>query len=305
VARLCTDYSEAIADGSLLFLLGENAIDPAADFKAYIDLRVREYGQSPYGSKDLASLSNLPGESWEFAKDFLASAPVALTRGYSGGERFVRLITKDFQPGEMLVIHEHPPASLVPTLSLTLRQLLSIRRADSRGRGKAILATDDDLGKLHEAIARSASHSTMSRQILLAAIEERVPRLLDNQYLHARVRERISVLHLRATAGGLSFMEMSHRRDYLSPYYYQHLLTHLTVLADVQHPGSIGARAVLRLRQVPEWERFRESHLAALARVESLKACHDDETGMADLFVESRHKSRFAPVAAILQEEWK
>jgi len=64
VVRLLAEYSDAIIDGSLLFLMNENVVDPRRHFAAYIQTKTTQYGKSGYGTVDVDSLK-VP--DWEAA----------------------------------------------------------------------------------------------------------------------------------------------------------------------------------------------------------------------------------------------
>lgn len=260
VADIVRALMPCVESGDLLFLLGENAQDPRSHFRSYIDYKVDQYGKSRYGGRDVASLTNVDSDAITRAEDFLDRSPFALIRGFSGNEGFVRSVRADLQPSEYITIHEHFPSSIISRLSLTIRQLLDLTQFGSDGSLRRLVADEVTVGVLQAEIDRLASHNSFSRQILLEAMRQSV-KLKRYDSLDEILEERVSLVHLKGTLGPLTHLEVTSRRDRLSPYYYGRLIEHLGFLAEVPHPQSFGHALVLQLRALPNWWSFASYHL--------------------------------------------
>jgi hypothetical protein len=223
VASALLELQPCTSIGDLLFLLGENTQNPRTHFRGYIDFKIHQYSKSELGQHDVDSLANVDADAIERAEALLGASPYALIRGFSGADGFIRAVKRDLQPAEPITICEHFAASVISQLGLTLRQLLDLSHQATDGTLSRVVADSSTVGKLQAEINRLANHNSFSRQILMEAIR-RGTGIEETDALYEAFEERVSLLHLAGTTGGLPHMEVTNRRDRLSVYYYGHLL---------------------------------------------------------------------------------
>ncbi|MEU6404106.1 hypothetical protein [Streptomyces sp. NPDC046985] len=305
VADLLHEYQACISAGDLLFLLGENTHNPRAHFRNYIDYKIQQYGKSDLGQRDAASLVNVDPDAANRTEELLALSPYALIRGFSGADCFIRAVKQDFQPSEPLTIREHFSASIVLNqLNVTIRQLLDLTHQTSHGETTRVVADAVAVGHLQSEVTRLASHNSCSRQILMEAIRQATG-IREHDALHEAFEERVSILHLFGTTGGLAHTEVTSRRDRRSPYYYAHLLEHLSVLSETPHPPRFGPKLVMELRSLPSWSHFAAYHIRL---VDHLMHRTNKEPGIGDLepgFTWTRRIPEFEPIRTAVRRHWE
>jgi hypothetical protein len=302
VAEAVGTLMPCVEAGDLLFLLGENAQDPKSHFRSYIDYKVDQYGKSRYGRRDVASLTNVDDNAIIRAEELLNRSPFALIRGFSGNEGFVRCAKGDLQPSESITIREHFPSSIVSRLSLTIRQLLDLTQFDADGSLRRLVADEYTIGLLQAEIDRLAGHNSFSRQILLEAIRQGVKLGPDNP-LDEIFEERVSLVHLKGTLGPLTHLEVTSRRDRLSPYYYGRLIEHLGFLAEVPHPQSFGHALVLQLRALPNWWSFASYHLRLVTDA-ILRQSAGEAADPSTSYQWSRRMLDFESIRSVVRDHW-
>lgn len=305
VAKLLHEYQACIAAGDLLFLLGENTQNPRAHFRNYIDHKIQQYGKSDLGQRDAASLVNVDSDAATRTEELLAMSPYALIRGFSGADYFIRAVKQDFQPAEPITIREHFSASMILNqLNVTIRQLLDLTHQSGEGRATRVVADSAAVGHLQSEVTRLASHNSCSRQILMEAIRKATG-LSEHDALHEAFEERVSILHLLGTTGGLAHTEVTNRRDRPSPYYYGHLLEHLSVLSETPHPPRFGPQLVMELRSLPNWSFFAAYHIRLvnhlMNRMHKDPRVGDFETG----FTWTRRIPEFEPIRTAVRRHWE
>ncbi len=303
VAAVLSELQACIAGGDILFLLGENTQNPRTHFRGYIDHKIRQYGESGLGNRDVTSLSDVDADAAERTERLLALSPFALIRGFSGADNFIRAAKRDMQPAEQITICEHFAASVLNQVSLTVRQLLDLTQLSAEGTLQRVVADSTTVGNLQADINRLASHNSFSRQILMEALR-RATGLTENDPLYEAFEERVSILHLSGTIGGMPHLEVTNRRDRLSPYYYGHLLEHLSVLAEVPHPPRFGSELVMELRALPSWRFFASHHLRLVShlvhQIHHEPEVSDPMTG----YVWTRRMPEFSPIRAVVRRHW-
>jgi len=115
---------------------------------------------------------------------------------------------------------------------------------------------------------------------------------------------RIALLHLRINVGPHTFIECTAGRDFNSPYYYRHLLTHIGFLSDRAPRERFGVELIDRLLSLEIWPAFVDYHLRVLAdlyarRLGDLSIDPDERFGV------SRHRQDFAAIARVVREFWE
>ncbi|WP_157744597.1 hypothetical protein [Micromonospora viridifaciens] len=303
VATTLSGLLPCISGGDLLFLLGENTSNPRAHFRGYIDFKIQQYGKSELGQHDVASLSQVDPNASDRAEMLLAASPYALIRGFSGADGFNRAVRRDLQPAEPITICEHFAASVVSQLALTLRQLLDLAYRGPDGTYSRLVAEPVAVGRIQADINQLAGHNSFSRQILMAAIR-RGTGIDESDPLYETFEERVSLLHLAGTTGGLPHLEVTSRRDRLSVYYYGHLLEHLSQLSEVPHPNRFGAELVMELRSLPIWRFFASHHIRLVSHlIQHMR--EEPPTGDPTRgYAWSRRIPEFEPIRAIVRRWW-
>lgn len=304
VANLLEEYRDFVATGRIIFLLGENAVDPAGDFRAYIKLKLEQYRRESPEGRDVVSLEQPNAAAWERATRILGATPVALTRGYSGTDRFVTLVDRDLRHTESLTTREPISASAIRELPLSLRQILTWQRVSDSGELQAAVCTMDELARLQDGIANAAQKRSFSRNILLDLITKHLLSIGEHPYMFTRLVERISILHLRATIGNLPFMEVTRARDARSPFFHLDLLQHIALIANRNPPARVGAAAVTSLVDSKEWANFRTAHLATFGRARAL------ESGLAEsrnheIWRDGVHRDTAQLIERVAKSAWK
>ena len=307
VASAIEEFPGLLEGGSLLFLMGENAVDPSEHFRPYIQLKVDQYKQSHYGARDVDSLTTVESTAFDQASSLFDRSAVSLVRGFSGTVRFVDAVQRDLQTCETIVSEEPIQASGVRRLDLTLRQLLQIERMKARQGPKRVLASNRKIDGLQSAVRSAAQNRSFSRQILLALILEALPALEspENSYIRTRIESRISTLHLRATLGSLSYLPVTSESDRQGPMYFGSLLDHLGYVGDRPHPSRIGAALTMELRAHPEWPTFVRLHMTAMTHVTLQR--REGELNAADAarwFSPSNSDPGLVGLKKLLEREW-
>lgn len=304
VAATLLELEPCISAGDLLFLLGENARNQRTHFRSYIDFKIQQYGKSELGQRDVASLANVDADATERAEELLGMSPYALIRGFSGADGFVRFVRRDLQPGESVTICEHFSASVISQLGLTVRQLLDLTHQSPDGVLSRVVADPATIGRLQAHVNRLANHNSFSRQILMEAIRAWT-NLDEADDVYEAFEERVSLLHLAGTTGGLPHMEVTNRRDRLSVYYYGHILEHLSVLSEVPHPDRFGAELIMELRALPIWPFFASHHIRLVSHLIH-KIRNEPEAGDAFTgYVWSRRIPEFEGIRAMVRRHWE
>jgi class 3 adenylate cyclase len=304
VSRLVSEFDEFVRDGSLLFLLGQRVKNPRRDYAAYLEYRVREYGRSPYGGPDVASFQ-LPDPEHAIQRTiaFLEASPFALHRGYSSTTALTRAVKADLDVDERIVICEHYGSSRIHDLSLTLRQILQLTRIHPDGTQQPLLADGRAIDHLQDRIADLVAHESFSKQILLGLIADELK--IDEQHpFYEVIAARIGVVHLLATIGNLSFLEITNSRDRLSPYYYGHLLDHLGVLVDCPPKRTLGVELVDELRSLQWWRFFANYHLRLMADLQARQSSGDPDSDPLVMFEGSRLITQFDDIRAVIRNAW-
>jgi hypothetical protein len=306
VVQLLTEYQDAIVDGSLLFLMNENVVDPRRHFAAYIQTKRTQYGKSRYGKTDVESLQVPdPEAAVERAITFLEMSPFLLRRGFGASDAFINAIKADMRRAEQIVLCEHYHASAISRLNLSLRQILQLAQVRPDGLGhQRLLADDATIGGLQTKIASLASYDSFSKQILIALIQEQLGIDEDNPY-YELIWVRVTIVHLLATIGRLGFLEVTHARDRESPYYYDHLIAHLAALADSPPRGELSRELVNALRQLPSWRAFANYHLRLMADLKARQASGDEAVDPWAMFEASRVMPEFDEVRAVVRQGWE
>lgn len=303
VAAVLTELQACVAGGDVLFLLGENAQNPRAHFRGYIDYKIRQYGESDLGTRDVTSLSDVDNDAAERTERLLALSPFALIRGFSGADNFIRAAKRDLLPAEPITICEYFAVSVLNQVSLTIRQLLDLTQLSAEGELKRLVADSATVGALQADINRLSSHNSFSRQILMEAIKKATD-LDESDPLYEAFEERVSILHLSGTIGGMPHLEVTNRRDRLSPYYYGHLLEHLSVLAEVPHPPRFGSELVMELRALPCWRFFASHHLRLVSHFVH-QTHHEPEVSSAMTgYTWTRRMPEFSPIRGVVRRHW-
>ncbi|MBE1502744.1 hypothetical protein H4696_009844 [Amycolatopsis lexingtonensis] len=303
VADTITELLPCVEAGDLLFLLGENVEDPTSHFRGYLDYKIDQYGKSRYGSRDVKSLTEVDGDATERTEALINRSPFALIRGFSGADGFIRAARDDLQPGESITIREHYNSSAVSRLSLTLRQLLDLTHLGHDGSLSRTVAHEEAVGALQADVERLAGHFSFSRQILMEALRHGTG-LSHNHPLDEVFEERVSLVHLIGTIGPLTHTEVTHRRDRLSPYYYHHLLDHLSLLAEAPLPKTFGSKLVLELRALPGWWHFASHHLRLVADAIHRQVAGERAVDLGNSYRWSRRKPEFEPIRSIVRSHW-
>lgn len=303
VADVIDSLIPSVEAGDLLFLLGENAQNPKNHFRTYIDYKVEQYNKSRYGTRDVASLTDVTEGAIDRAEELLNRSPVALIRGFSGNDGFIRAARADLQPNEAITTREHYPNSIVSRLSLTLRQLLDLTQLSPENNLTRLVADEPTVGALLAEIDRLSSHNSFSRQILLEAIRQGVRLERDNP-LDESFEERVSLIHLKGTLGPLAHLQITSRRDRQSPYYFGYLLEHLGNLAEAPHPGSFGHALVLQLRALPNWRAFASHHLRLVTDAITRHSTGEPRDPSMS-YGWSRRLLDFEPIKATVRDHWK
>jgi len=305
VALLVAEFEEFVKDGSLLLLLTERVARPRRDYAAYLQHRAREYGRSPYGELDVESFRVPdPTSAIERAVRFLEMSPFTLHRGYSATKAFTRAVREDMDVDERIVVGDHYSASRIRELSLSLRQILQLARLEPDGSQRPLLADDVTIGHLQDKIADLVTHEFFSKQILIGMIQEELG-LEDSDPFYEVIAARIGVVHLVATVGNVSFLEITHSRDQLSPYYYQHLLDHLGVLVDCPPKQELGVDLVDELRSLRWWRFFANYHLRLMADLQARQASGDLDPDPLLMFEGSSLITQFDDIRAVLRNAWE
>jgi hypothetical protein len=156
---------------------------------------------------------------------------------------------------------------------------------------------------LQDKIAALITHETISKHILLALIREEL-KLDEESPFYEVIAARISIIHLLATIGNLSFLEVTRGRDRASPYYYQYLLDHLGVLVDCPPRQDLGVELVDALRSLQSWRFFANYHLRLMADLQGRHASGDFEPNQRVMFKGSRLITQFDDVRAVLRTAW-
>lgn len=303
VTKVLESFKPCIAAGDFLFLLGENFQDPGTHFRGYIDYKVEQYRKSEYGKRDVASLTEVDKDAADRAEEFLRLSPYAFIRGFSGTDGFIRAAKEDLMPRETITIREHFATSIVGKLSLTIRQLLDLTRLGPDGALTRVVADDKTVGRLQVEINRLAGHNSFSRQTMMAAIRNRTD-LGQDDSLDQIFEERVSLIHLMGTLGSLTHMQVTNRRDRLSPYYYGHLLDHLSDLAEVAHPITFKPALVLELRALPNWWAFAAYHLRLVSDATHRVAFGESATDLSPSYRWSRRIPEFEAIRSIVRHHW-
>jgi hypothetical protein len=304
VARLMAEFEEFIRDGSLLFLLSERVTNPRRDYPAYLDQRAREYERSPYGGLAVTSFQvENPDTAIERAIAFLEMSPFALHRGYSSKVAFTRAVKEDMNVAERIVLSEYYGASRIRELSLTLRQYLELSYLEADGKLRRLLAGDETIGRLQDRIAGATAYGLYSKQLLLRLIQEELD-LDERDVLYQVIAARISIIDLLARIGDLSFTEVTHARDQMSPYYYGHLLNHLGVLVDYPPLPALGVELVDELRSLDWWRFFAHYHLRLMADLQARRAGGDPHADPQVMFRSSRLVTQFDDIRAVMRNAW-
>ncbi len=303
VADALDDFTSCVEAGDILFLLGENAQVPGVHFRSYIDYKVEQYSKSSYGKRDVASLTEVDDDAADRAENLLRMSPFALIRGFSGTDGFIRAAKMDMQPGESIAIREHFVSSLVGRLSLTIRQLLDLTQLGHDGSLTRVVADDSTVGLLQGEVERLASHNSFSRQTFLEAIRRRTG-LAAADPLDPIFEERVSLVHLMGTLGGLTHMEITNRRDRMSLYYYGNLVDHLSILAEVPHPATFGTRLVLELRALPNWWAFVAHHLRLAGDAAHRVAFGEVPIDLSAAYRWSRRIPEFESIRSVVRHHW-
>ena len=303
VADALTDLTPSIQAGDLLFLLGENAQDPRSHFRGYIDYKVDQYGKSRYGQRDVDSLTKVDENAIDRAEQLLDLSPFALIRGFSGTDGFVRCAKRDLQASESITIREHFASSILSKQSLTIRQLLDLTQIDTDGNLHRIVTDEKSVGKLQLEVDRLASHNSFSRQILMEAIRHETGTTPDHP-IDELLEERVSSVHLAGTLGPLTHLKLTSRRDRLSPYYYGHLIDHLSFLAEVPHPQTFGHGLVLELRALTSWWSFVSYHLRLLADNVQKHVTGEPSWDVSQSYGWSRRIPEFKTIRSLVRDHW-
>jgi hypothetical protein len=304
VARLVIEYEEFVRDGSLLFVLSERVTNPRQTYAAYLEYRAREYERSPYGTLDAASYRvSDPEAATERAIAFLEMSPFALHRGYSATNAFSRAVEADMDVDERIVISERYSSSRLRELSLTLRQILQLAQLEADGSQRRLLADDTAIGHLQDKIADLISHETVSKHMLLTLIQEEL-KLDKGHPFYEVIAARIGVIHLLATIGNLSFLEVTLGRDRSSPYYYQHLLDHLGVLVDCPPKREFGIELVDELRSLQWWRFFANYHLRLMGDLKARQSSGDFNPNRQVMFEGGRLITQFDDIRAVIRNAW-
>ncbi|WCN81965.1 hypothetical protein [Micromonospora sp. LH3U1] len=303
VAATLEQLLPCVSSGDMLFLLGENTQNPRTHFRGYIDQKIQQYGKSELGQRDVASLENVENDAVERAEALLGTSPFGLIRGFSGADGFNRAVRRDLQPTEPVTICEHFAASIVSRLSLTLRQLLDLTHQSSDGAFSRVVADSATVGRVQADINRLANHNSFSRQILMAAIRRSTG--IEDDAVCEAFEERVSLLHLAGTTGGLPHMEVTNRRDRLSVYYFEHLLNHLSAISEVPHPGYFGTELVMELRSLPIWRFFAAHHVRLVSHLIHQARDEPPAGGASDAYTWSRRIPEFEGVRTVVRRYWE
>ena len=303
VTKILDEFHPCITGGHLLFLLGENTQNPRIHFRGYIDHKIRQYGQSALGKRDVDSLSEVDADAADRAERLLALSPFALIRGFSGADHFIRAAKRDLQPAEQITIREPFSASVLAQLSLTIRQLLDLTEFSSEGQLERVTADSVTVGRLHAEVNRLASHNSFSRQIFMEALR-RATKLLEDDPILAALEERVSILHLAGTTGGMPHLEVTNNRDRNSVYYYSYLLEHLSVLAEVPHPARFGSALVLELRALPVWQFFASNHLRIVNHMLHQMSHEPEVRDPIASYAWTRRLQEFHQIRSVVRRHW-
>jgi hypothetical protein len=305
VSEILESFEPCIESGDLLFLLGENAQNPSGHFRGYIDYKVTQYGKSQYGSRDVVSLTRVEENSTVRTERFLSLSPYALIRGFSGTDGFLHCAKRDLQPGEPVTIHDNFSMSVLGGLSLTIRQILELTRPGRDGRLVRAVADETTVDRLQTEVNRLVGHNSFSRQIFMEAIR-RVTGLPEDDAVSQAFGERVSLLHLMGTIGSLGHLEVTSRRDRASAHYHGHLLDHLSMLSEVQHPTTFGPSLVMELRALPCWSFFAAYHLQIVGQaVQRLGSNGDWPADLNTAFRWTRRMPEFDPIRSVVRTHWR
>lgn len=303
VTAILNEFQPCIIGGHLLFLLGENTQNPRLHFRGYIDHKIRQYSQSDLGKRDVTSLSEVDVDAADRAERLLALSPFALIRGFSGADNFIRAAKRDLQPAEKINICEPFIASVLNQLSLTIRQLLDLTELSPEGQLHRITADSATVGKLQAEVNRLASHNSFSRQILMEALR-RATKLPEDDPIHEALEERVSILHLAGTTGGMPHLEITNHRDRNSAYYYAYLLEHLSVLAEAPHPSRFGSALVLELRALPAWQFFASHHLRIVSHMLHQMSYEPEVCDPMTSYAWTRRIPEFSQIRSVVRRHW-
>lgn len=303
VLDVCLDYQTFIRDGCVLLVMG-NGIGQniRRDFRPYLARRAEQYLLSGHGAGDVAGLSG-HGDTAEAVIDLTELSPYLAKRGFDGSASFLRLIREDLRARDIISVREADTWTLAER-DLTLWQLIRLERVNAQGQAAPVIANEAQFAELANVIDKNLERESFSRRILLSIIRSYLDSdntALDSYY--QLMRNRVHVMHLRAAAGPVPFVEFRPSRDRRSAWYPQRLRSAIARMADVAPRDTFGPVLTEELRATESWNDFKDAYLASFAYshlngVSGLPPASEFEPA---LYLGDR---KFDRVVAIVREHW-
>lgn len=309
VLALLEEFARFVESGKVVFLLGRSVGDIAKTFPAYLEMRSSIYKQAEqYSADDIELLqSKLADKTYlERVVGILTRSPVRVHRGFVATDRFSEEIVRDLQTAEALATDSTLATSKLAKTNLTLFQLLHVRSSDEEGNSKEVYGSKAEITNAIDAVVANASKHSFSRQIILGLLREQLPDSLHPEsFLERAIRTRLSLVHLRINVGPNAFLEFHPDREKSSPFYHQHLLNHLSALADVAPHADYSSDMVRDLLHLDSWKNFVEHHLASMSDCYARRLGDLRPQVVEQKFRSSRDSGRFDDIRGIVNDYWE
>lgn len=305
VYAFLNEYDELIRVGKIVFLMSQKIRDVRKDCPAYFEKKKEQYLRSGYGDKDVATFKAIFSDKAHMNKvvELLDKSKFILRRGFDGTKKFIELIKSDLKKVEVLATDEMFDQSTLRELPLKLYQILHLQKIDD-GKYRYFIGDKKRVNTLIREIIDIIDSESFSRNIFMNILRDHT-RDLDNatsiKNIIDYVSMRVSMLHLLINIGEHSFTELCAERDRTSPYNFNQLSNHLSVISDCAKRESIGKDLVLTLKNMPDWKTFVNYHLSIMNDV-ALRRRIGFEISPERFYYENKKAKRFKNIAAAIRD---
>ena len=304
VLKILEEYSSFIVDGTILFLLGRKIENPKRDYFSYIQSKIAQYDSTVYGKEDV---NTLDGSNLEFNQsdpeevvELLVKSPFSLHRGFSGTDTFRKYVKEDFAPMEKIVISiPSLQQSKLNRTNLTLFQLLTLSTIDSNGKKTSII-NDNISESIIDKILSESENRKFSRRIVLNVIKDKIGITEPFNGFYDKIEERMCLLFSRINFGDNNFyIECTRDRDKTSPFFYEDLYKHLTVINKHTSISLLGKDILRKFKSSDEHKEFVRNHLSTMAMIHSRRMA-DYEINSETLFLNNTSTKNYTELCTLL-----
>jgi hypothetical protein len=264
VFNILKNNCSLIENDAIQFVFSSSIEDINKDYKSYIERKITEYKENPNSDLDVKSLTqqHMTDKYYQKVIELLSKNKCLLCRGEHGNKTFTKLIKKDLNEAELIIIDkDYLDNSEINQLNLTLYQLLKLQ---INNKGPIF-----PMGKIDEFInswsKEARTEGSFLRHTITTEIRGMEPKKTkgnkDNtpqmrNRLATDIEYRLSILYSKMYCEDHFVLEFDPQKEWRLLYSRHFIRLFLRHIFGNEVP--LDYQKVLTIRNSPEWGNFKE-----------------------------------------------